>query len=184
MSRRPVQALHSVRATAWLRARGVSVDGLVRCDGPPPLIDAGGRVRLARRVAFRNRSSRSEIGARPGAVLEIGSRTFVNQGASIVAEREIRIGEDVRIGDLVGVYDSNHHALEQGTPVETAPVVIGDNVWLARGAVVLPGVSIGRNSVVAAGAIVTADVPESVLVAGNPARVVRELHAPAGWRRG
>ena len=108
----------------------------------------------------------------------------MNQGASIVAEREIRIGEDVRIGDLVGVYDSNHHALERGAPVETAAVAIGDNVWLARGAVVLPGVSIGRGSVVAGGAIVTSAVPVGVGVAGNPARVVRELDAPPGWRRG
>ena len=108
----------------------------------------------------------------------------MSRSASIVAEREIRIGEDVRIGDLVGVYDSNHHALEHGAPVEIGAVAIGDNVWLARGAVVLPGVSIGRSSVVAAGAIVTASVPEGVLVAGNPARVVRELDAPPGWRRG
>jgi maltose O-acetyltransferase len=184
VNRRPALTFHSVRATAWLRARGVAVEGMVRCDGPPPLVDAGGRVRLGHRVAFRNRSSRSEIGARPGAVLEIGHRTFVNQGASIVAAREIRIGEDVRIGDLVGVYDSNHHALEHGAPVEIEAVAIGDNVWLARGAVILPGVSIGRSSVVAAGAIVTASVPEGVLVAGNPARVIRELDAPPGWRRG
>ncbi len=177
-------ALDSARATAWLRLRGVSVDGVIRCDGPPPLLDASGPVHLAEGVAFRNRSARSEIGARREGALRIGARTFVNQGASIVATREIVIGEDVRIGDLVGIYDSDHHALEEGGEVGSAPVSVGDNAWLARGVIVLPGVSIGRHSVVAAGAVVTGSIPDAVLAAGNPARVVRRLSASEGWRRG
>jgi acetyltransferase-like isoleucine patch superfamily enzyme len=177
-------AAHSLRATAWMRVRGVTMDGVVRCDGPPPLVDASGDVHLAAGVSFRNRAMRSEIGARPGGRLRVGARTFINQGASIVAETDIRIGEDVRIGDLVGIYDSDHHALEQGAAVGRAPVAIGDNAWLARGVIVLPGVTIGRHSVIAAGAVVTASVPDAVLAGGNPARVIRTLTAGEGWRRG
>lgn len=175
--------LPTLTTSAWFRLRGVRC-GVVRCEGRPPLLDASGDVRLGERVAFRNRAARTELGARPGARLEIGARTFVNQGCSLVAELDIRIGDDVRIGDGVGVYDSNHHALEEGAPIERAPVAIGDNAWLARGAIVLPGVTIGAHSVVAAGAVVTAPVPDHVLVAGNPARIVRELAASPGWRRG
>lgn len=173
----------TIAASAWFRVRGVRC-GVVRCEGRPPLLDASGEVALGEGVAFRNRASRTELGARPGARLEIGPRSFVNQGCSLVAELSIRIGADARIGDLVGIYDSNHHALEEGARVERAPVAIGDNVWIARGAVVLPGVTIGDHSVVAAGAVVTGDVPGAVLVAGNPARVVRRLTASPGWRRG
>jgi acetyltransferase-like isoleucine patch superfamily enzyme len=62
-------------------------------------------------------------------------------------------------------------------------VHIGDNVWIGRSAIILPGVTIGDNAVVAAGAVVTKDVEEATLVAGNPARVVRTLVVDDGWRR-
>jgi maltose O-acetyltransferase len=65
-----------------------------------------------------------------------------------------------------------------------APVIIGANVWLGRGTVVLPGSNIGDHTVVAAGSVVIGDLPSCVLAAGNPAQVVRELRIPAGWRRG
>jgi len=68
--------------------------------------------------------------------------------------------------------------------VRTAPVTIGRNVWIGRGAVLLPGVTIGDHAVVAAGAIVTKDVPAAAVVAGNPARVVRDLGViDDDWRR-
>ena len=184
MSSRYSLVFDSLRATAWLRLRGVSIDGTVRCEGPPPLVDTSGHVQLARQVAFRSRSARSEIGALKGGQLYIGERTFVNQGASIVAALKIWIGDDVRIGDFVAVYDANYHALEPGAQAETAPVTIGDNVWLGRGVIVLPGVSIGRHSVVAAGAVLTSSLPDGVLAAGNPARIIRQLIRQDGWRRG
>lgn len=173
----------SAMATAVLRARGVRC-GVVTCDGRLPALVTGGEVRLGDRLAFRNRVARSEIGAVAGARLAIGDRGFVNQGAVIVASTSITIGDDVRIGDHAAIYDSDHHALEEGAPVTTAPVRIGANVWIARAAIVLPGVTVGDHSVVAAGAVVTRSVPERSLVAGNPARVVRALAASEGWRRG
>jgi acetyltransferase-like isoleucine patch superfamily enzyme len=119
----------------------------------------------------------------PGGSLTIGERVFVNQGATIVAYVSISIGDDCRIGDYVGIYDTDHHPVEQGAEVRQAPVVIGRNVWLGRGAIVLPGVTIGDHAVVGAGSVITSDVPARTLVAGNPARVVRELSAEDGWRR-
>nr|MDP9466593.1 hypothetical protein [Actinomycetota bacterium] len=80
------------------------------------------------------------------------------------------------------VMDSNSHGVEGRSHVE-APVHIGDGTWIGARAMVLPGVNIGRRVLVAAGAVVTRDVPDDVLVAGNPARVVRSLDYPPGCKR-
>jgi len=174
-------AIQTARCAVLLRRRGVRA-GLVTCEGRLPVVHTGGRARIGR-LAVRGFTAPVELGAVDGGELTIGDRVFVNQGASIVASLSITIGDDVRIGDHVGVYDSNHHPIEQGADVRRAPVAIGRNAWLARGAIVLPGVTIGEHAVVAAGAVVTGDVPARTLVAGNPARAVRALRADEGWRR-
>ena len=164
-----------------LRAKGLRA-GLVTCEGRLPVVYGGGEARIGR-LALRGMTARVELGALPGGRLVVGDRVFVNQGASLVAHLSITIGDDVRVGDHVGIYDTDHHPVEQGRDARRAPVMIGRNVWLARGALVLPGVTIGDHAVVAAGAVVTEDVPPRTLVAGNPAHAIRELRADEGWRR-
>ena len=117
-----------------------------------------------------------------GGRLRIGDRVFVNCGTIIIAVREVVIGDDVAFATEVQVMDSNSHGVE-GRPHVEAPVRIGDGTWLGARAMVLPGVTIGRRVLVAAGAVVTRDVPDDVMVAGNPARVVRPLVYPPGCRR-
>jgi acetyltransferase-like isoleucine patch superfamily enzyme len=117
-----------------------------------------------------------------GGRLRIGDRVFVNCGTVIICVEEVVVGDDVAFAHEVLVLDSNSHGVE-GKPQVSAPVRIGDGTWLGARSMVLPGVTIGRRVVVAAGAVVTRDVPDDVLVAGNPARVVRPLHYPAGCRR-
>lgn len=114
--------------------------------------------------------------------LRIGDRVFVNCGTVLLAVKEIVVGDDVAFANEVYVMDSNSHGLEGGPHVE-ATVRIGDGTWLGARAMVLPGVTIGKRVMVAAGAVVTRDVPDDVLVAGNPARVVRTLTYPPGCRR-
>lgn len=114
--------------------------------------------------------------------LRIGDRVFVNCGTVLIAVVGIEVGDDVAFGHEVLVLDSNSHGLEGG-PHVTAPVRIGDGTWLGARSIVLPGVTIGKRVMVAAGAVVTRDVPDDVLVAGNPARVVRPLTYPPGCRR-
>ena len=114
--------------------------------------------------------------------LRIGDRVFINCGTVIIAVKEIVIGDDVAFANEVYVMDSNSHGLE-GRPHVEAAVHIGDGTWLGARAMVLPGVTIGKRVMVAAGAVVTRDVPDDVLVAGNPARVVRSLSYPPGCRR-
>jgi len=174
-------AAQSAWCTAALRMRGVRC-GLVTCEYRQPQIYAHGTVILGR-VALRGRLAPIELGANAGGHLSVGDRTFINQGASIVATSRIEIGDDVRIGDFVGVYDSDFHPLDELSPSRQAPVKIGNNVWLARGAIVLPGVEIGDHAVVGAGSVVTTSVPDRTLVAGNPAQFVRRLSASPDWRR-
>jgi maltose O-acetyltransferase len=91
---------------------------------------------------------------------------------------EVRIGNHVMIGPNVQLYTAAHdlRAEPRNRGIEVAkPITIEDNVWIGGGAIVLPGVRIGRNAVVGAGAVVSRDVPANTVVAGNPARVIREI---------
>jgi maltose O-acetyltransferase len=108
----------------------------------------------------------------------IGSGGFVNFGLVALDVAPIHIGDDVQIGPYVQLLTPTH-PLEPGlrrAKWEAAePIAIGDNVWLGGGAIVLPGVTIGPDTVVGAGAVVTSDLPAGVLALGTPARVVRTL---------
>jgi maltose O-acetyltransferase len=116
-----------------------------------------------------------------GAHLTIGARCFANFGLVALDVAAIAIGDDVQIGPDVQLLTPTH-------PVEpeprrqkweaAEPIVIGDNVWLGGGVVVLPGVTIGENTVVGAGSVVTRNLPANVVAVGNPARVVRSLEQP------
>ncbi len=114
--------------------------------------------------------------------VRIGDRCFLNCGTVVIAVEEIVLGDDVALANDVMIIDSNSHGVE-GRPHVQAPIRIGDGTWIGNRAMVLPGVTIGKRVLVAAGAVVTRDVPDDVLVAGNPARVVRPLTYPAGCRR-
>lgn len=106
-----------------------------------------------------------------GAVLSIGDGSFVNHRSEIVAHERVTIGRGCLLAWDVQVVDSDSHRMD-GRP-HTAPISIGDRVWIGCRATVLKGVTIGDGAVVAAGSVVTRDVPARALVAGNPARVVR-----------
>ena len=112
--------------------------------------------------------------------LHVGDRTFINADFLALGGGEIRIGADVLIGPSARIYTPTH-ALDpvlrpQGWE-RVDPVTIEDGVWLGGNVVVCPGVTIGARSVVGAGSVVTKDVPPDVVVAGNPARVVKALPA-------
>jgi acetyltransferase-like isoleucine patch superfamily enzyme len=114
--------------------------------------------------------------------MRFGDRCFVNVGSTIISVEEIVVGDDVAIATDVYIMDSDSHGVE-GRPHKQAPVRIGDGCWIGARAMILPGVTLGKRVLVAAGAVVTRDVPDDCLVAGNPARVIRELTYPAGCRR-
>ena len=145
----------------------------------------GNRVRLSGRVDF---SFGNQLHDRPE--LRVGDHTFIGHGCSLNVAESLRIGSHcllaggVRISDYDGhpVDAERRRALEPTPPEGIRPVVIGDDVWVGTGVLILKGVTIGDRSVVGAGAVVTRDVPPDVIVAGNPARVVRHLAPPPGPR--
>jgi acetyltransferase-like isoleucine patch superfamily enzyme len=112
----------------------------------------------------------------PGRI-RIGNGVFINAGVVVYSEVAVTIGNDVALANEAYVMDTSSHGIEGRDP-KAAAVVIGDGTWVGARAIVLPGVTIGRRVVVGAGAVVTRDVPDDVMVAGNPARVVRPLTYP------
>ena len=108
----------------------------------------------------------------------IGDHVFLNYMCVILDNNEVRIGNHVMIGPAVQIYTAAHdlQAESRIKGGETAkPIVIEDNVWIGGGAILLPGVRIGKNAVVGAGSVVTRNVPANTVVVGNPARVIREI---------
>jgi maltose O-acetyltransferase len=111
-----------------------------------------------------------------GAHIRIGARVFANFGLVALDVAPIVIGDDVQIGPNVQLLTATHPVdadLRRGKWESGAPIRIGANAWLGGGAIVLPGVEIGEDTVVGAGAVVTRSLPPRVVALGNPARVTR-----------
>lgn len=114
--------------------------------------------------------------------IRIGNGVFINAGSIVYSELAITIGDDVALANEVYIMDTPSHGIEGRQPAP-APVVIGDGTWVGARAIVLPGVTIGSRVVVGAGSVVTKDIPDDVMVGGNPARVIRPLTYPPLCRR-
>ncbi|MFA1540161.1 sugar O-acetyltransferase [Actinomadura monticuli] len=113
-----------------------------------------------------------------GTYITVGSGTFANYGLTALDVARITIGDDVQIGPNVQLLTPTHplDPERRRAKLESAePIVIEDNVWLGGGAIVLAGVTIGADSVIGAGSVVTKDIPPNVVAVGSPARVVRSL---------
>lgn len=126
-----------------------------------------------------------EINVQPGATLKMGNEVYINYGVSITCAIRISIGNKCLIGPEVLIMDDDGHPTDwrirydyHPSGPETrvgGPIEIGDSVWLGARSIILKNVTIGSGSVVAAGAVVTHSVPFGVLVAGVPARIIRQL---------
>jgi maltose O-acetyltransferase len=106
----------------------------------------------------------------------IGKDSFINYNCVILDEARVEIGDRVWIGPGVHIYAVEHKVKpEERDRIRGIPVIIGDDVWIGGHATILPGIRIGKGGLIAAGAVVTKDVEEGVIVAGNPARKLRKL---------
>lgn len=112
-----------------------------------------------------------------GAGMKIGRNVFVNQNCTFYDLGGLAIGDDVMIGPNVSLITSGHpvEPSRRRDFVVAKPIAIERNVWIGAGATIIGGVTVGENSVVAAGAVVTKDVPPNTLVGGNPATVIRSI---------
>lgn len=188
-------------------ARMAMVPGLELGDGvmfkgrPSIGIAKGAHIRIGRNVSINSSNARYHVNMhspvklladRPGARIEIGEDTRIH-GSCIHAYASVRIGKRCLIAANCQIMDCNGHELSFGdvdgridTTSGARPVVIEDAVWIGANCLVLPGVRIGRGSVVAAGSVVVKDVPPMVVAAGNPARIIKRatdlpLGAGAGF---
>ena len=132
-------------------------------------------------------SPTQEMGTDP--VVSIGSRCIIGRGSHIVGHWSITIGDDIMTGPYVYITDQNHTyddveaPIGRQWPVEAA-VSIGAGSWLGANAVILPGTTLGRNTVVAAGAVVSGEFPDCCVIGGVPARILRRWVDGEGWVRG
>lgn len=112
-----------------------------------------------------------------GNEIRIGRNVFINQNCTFYDLGGLDIADDVMIGPNVNIITASHplEPSQRRTTTIGKPIVIERNVWIATGATIIGGVTIGENSVVAAGSVVTKNVPPNTLVGGNPARVIRSI---------
>lgn len=113
-----------------------------------------------------------------GENIEVGENFSANYGCIILDVNKVKIGKNCMLAPNVGIYSATHpvRAEERYNGVELGfPVTIGDNCWIGGGAVICPGVTLGNNVVVGAGSVVTKSFGDNVVIAGNPAKVIREL---------
>jgi len=167
-----------------LRYRCRRVGVRLELEGAMPQIMGNGTIEIGDDVLIGSKNTWM-VGFKVShdAQLLIGSRVSINYQTTISVAKQLRIGDDTMIAANVQIYDNPSHPLspsrrlrrESFALADARPVVLGRNVWIGTGAIILAGVTIGDNSVVAAGSIVTKPVPPSTLVAGNPARIIKTL---------
>jgi acetyltransferase-like isoleucine patch superfamily enzyme len=166
------------------RYRCAKVGTRLNLEGAPPLIIGNGRIEIGDDVTI-GAPCTWDLGFSvvPKGELIIGNRVSINYRNIISVAKSVRIGDDTLIAGDVAIFDNISHPVSPAkrlarvpiTANDAAPVVIGRNVWIGIGSIVMRGLSIGDNSIVAAGSVVTKSVPPNTLVAGNPAVPIKEI---------
>jgi acetyltransferase-like isoleucine patch superfamily enzyme len=141
---------------------------------------------------FKNFAEGAEF--RPGAYavncskISLGRRVVIRPGTQLMADSHegITIEDDVLIGPGIHIYVNNHRFDDASIPIidqdyfPSKPVLLKKGCWVGANAIILPGVTIGENSVIAAGSVVTKSIPDRVVAAGSPARVIRQIGSAGG----
>lgn len=146
--------------------------GWIENDPFPSLLFLAENARMEVKEEFKIYSG-SRLYINRGAQLVLGSG-YINSSLNLSCFERIEIGLDVAISEGVTIRDSDDHSIGRSDQKRTSPIYIGNKVWIGMNATILKGVHIGDGAVIAAGAVVTRDVPEHCLAAGVPARIVRE----------
>ena len=160
-------AYYGFTSRIGMRESGVGLGELLNRLAVRYIFSACGREVIVRRGVYFGRGSQ----------ISIGNNSMIGADAIIGSAAEVKIGSNVLMGPQVLIYTSNH-GTSRGMPMRLqplhfAPVTIGDDVWIGARCILLPGVTVGDGAVIAAGAVVTKDIPAYAVVAGVPARVLR-----------
>lgn len=182
-----VEGLAFIRKVIWvepvLRSVCRSVGPGLRAERLP-YMRGRGELQLGARVYLSGQSCFYFVGnASPPPLIEIGDDVFIGNACTLSVTRRIVIGSHCLIAPGVRIHDNDGHPINVALRLAKAPpssedaqpVVIGRNVWVGAGSLILKGVSIGDNTVIGASSVVTSSVPGNTIVAGNPAKVIREL---------
>ncbi|MFG2287525.1 acyltransferase [Streptomyces sp. NPDC048595] len=151
-----------------------------------PWIELGDYCIIARDVTL-TAGMMPDLDLGPEAILTLGNGVVLGRGSHVIADVRLTIGDDCFFGPGVYVTTTNHSYDDPEVPIgkqwpRSEPVAIGPGGWIGTGAVILPGARLGRNVVVAAGAVVRGEVPDHAVVAGAPARIVRRWDPQQGWQ--
>lgn len=150
----------------------VTVRGNLRIEGP-------GNIVIGNHCRIWSHMGTTQLYAGRGATLVLGDNTFVNTNSIISASHNIVIGKNCQIANQVIIMDGDFHGVDdRDGSSKTQSIIIEDDVWLATRSMVLKGVRIGKGATVAAGAVVTKDVPPYTLVGGVPAKAIRKITVP------
>lgn len=114
-----------------------------------------------------------KVVVRENAKLILGDGSFINVDSKVYCKKQIEIGNNTFIGEEVIIRDTDEHSLDKKNYENTKPIKIGNHVWIGMRCMILKGVTIGDNCIIAAGSIVTKDIPNNCLVAGNPAKIIK-----------
>ena len=140
----------------------------------PKVVKKGGKL-FAQNCQFYS-GVRLEIGE--SGTLVIGNGTYLNRNTLIVCEERVEIGKNCKIAWDVIIMDSDLHPINDSSPIVNKPVRIEDDVWIGCRSIVLKGVTIGRGAVIAAGSVVTKDIPPGTIYGGSPAKLIAALNVP------
>ncbi len=148
---------------------------LIRVHGFPTLKKHNGSVSVGRRTTIWPGVKFAAVSKDPAkpAEIRVGAYSSIGDNTQIHCCEKVTIGDHVLISWGVNIVENNYHNTADNA-IRTAPITIGDRVWIGCNVIVLSGVTIGDGSIIAAGSVVTKDVPPRSLVAGNPAKVIRE----------
>ena len=160
--------------TARFLAHTSSIEPSTQCDGPIRVIGTG-CISLGKGCRL---GRECELTTEGGGKIILGDNIRINRGVTLTSYSQVSIGTFSIIGEFASIRDANH-GMTIGQPMRVQPhtsdpISIGKDVWIGRGSCILPGVTIGDGAIIGANSVVTRNVPPRTLVAGAPARVLRE----------
>jgi maltose O-acetyltransferase len=174
------EKIYYVRGTEELRLKNIIAHKLVQEFYHCPIEDSERKEEIIRELFGSvgvNPSIEHNFHCDLGYNIHIGNNFYAGYNLTILDMAEVRIGDNCMIGPNVGLYTSGHsiEPKDRNKSGYGIPITIGNDVWIGGSCVILPGITIGNNSIIAAGSVVTKDVPANSIVAGNPAKVLKSI---------
>lgn len=188
---RKIKTLYGYFKIKCLNRNHIEVKNKINISGNPILVfKYNGKMILGDNVTLKSNNNSYHVHMysptklmvdRKDAIIIIGENTRIN-GACIHAYNKIEIGKNCLIAANTQIFDGSGHDLSMDDPLNrintignSKPIKIGDNVWIGINCIIMPGVNIGNDSVIAAGSVVVKDVPAKCLVGGNPAKIIKDF---------